>query len=467
MPHRLPSQFQDDLQGKQHRLHQLDDIVNSYLTAKGKKPEDIDGGKMKYLTENIGKGVTGLEYLTGLKKNKVNTFHDEHPVQSTIRDLLNKSPYLGAGIAASGIGVNAMREHHNLNTYKKIEDNVKDPNNSEVVRSLHGEHPLPDDVAEIFGDLKSNNPDFVNNRVERLDSNARTMAGHNNQPEPESLLDLLDQVRGKQQAAQNFDPKQTPEYSAAVRKAQGLKAKQTEFSTLRHSETMRKGLANRPNYSHFTPNELKGFFGDQHAAAGRELGDLERKISNPDQLTGNRRQQLSQEATEGMQGLMSKATSSPGNRVLDSHMKLYNLAREAEKHEFKSPLFSGGGDDEALSQLFGSHLRDSLGHDNPVFDRKILRKIFEKTRGAKGQGAVDSLMNRTLDIAQKPRSRMSDMMRIGKAPLMAGAAVGAGGFGLGQIMKMIQSKVYGPEKMKEWTNNLHASKGDFHRMSND
>jgi hypothetical protein len=46
-------------------------------------------------------------------------------------------------------------------------------------------------------------------------------------------------------------------------------------------------------------------------------------------------------------------------------------------------------------------------------------------------------------------------------PALMGAGIAGAGLGLNEVMKLIQSKVYGKEKIKDWKRNALKAKGEF------
>lgn len=144
-------------------------------------PEDAD--RLSKMREDIRKGLTGAEYLTGLKSNVGNTFYDEHPAQAVATDLLSNSGKLGLGLAGLGIASNLRRQHKNLKMTEPArmsgKDDPKAGNNPKNI--LHRQKGgTREDISRVFGGADTN-PQL---RLERLDALAKRPRGT-----PGSLLD--------------------------------------------------------------------------------------------------------------------------------------------------------------------------------------------------------------------------------------------------------------------------------------
>jgi hypothetical protein len=70
----------------------------------------FDAERINKLKDAVRRGMVGLEYLTGLKSNKAETFYDKHPVQATISNLLANSGNAGLTTALAVPAVNAVRQ---------------------------------------------------------------------------------------------------------------------------------------------------------------------------------------------------------------------------------------------------------------------------------------------------------------------------------------------------------------------
>jgi hypothetical protein len=129
-------------------------IIGRDLPA-GLSPEEL--AKEQLLREQVRKGLVGLEYMTGLKKNTGKTYYDEHPVSAVTSDLLGNSGKLGLGIATLGTAKNLRNQYKNFKMTRPSEEARKgnygvDPAHPRNLLNPK-EGPVRSDIARVFGDF--------------------------------------------------------------------------------------------------------------------------------------------------------------------------------------------------------------------------------------------------------------------------------------------------------------------------
>lgn len=86
-------------------------LLGNYLQEKNPNLSDFDKQDFNDLLQDSLGGVDSAQYLTGRKKNEVETFYDKHPVQATIHDTLNKAPLLAGGLIAGQVGHSVLKDY--------------------------------------------------------------------------------------------------------------------------------------------------------------------------------------------------------------------------------------------------------------------------------------------------------------------------------------------------------------------
>lgn len=118
-------------------------------------PEEL--AREQALQEQVRKGLVGLEYMTGLKKNTGNTYYDEHPVAAVGTDILGNAGAIGAGIAAGGAGSNLLNQYRNFKMTRPSQDartgnyGVDPAHPRNLLNPKEG--PIRADIARVFGDF--------------------------------------------------------------------------------------------------------------------------------------------------------------------------------------------------------------------------------------------------------------------------------------------------------------------------
>ena len=115
-------------------------------------PEDLS--RTKNLKDQVRKGLVGLEYLTGLKSNKAETFYDKHPGYAVGSDVIKNAPLLGLTVGG-GMGLtNYLRQWSNMRKTEPAKmsrsENPLDSTNPANLLNSTGEH------SRLFGDLEGN-----------------------------------------------------------------------------------------------------------------------------------------------------------------------------------------------------------------------------------------------------------------------------------------------------------------------
>ena len=118
-------------------------------------PEEL--AREQALQEQVRKGLVGLEYMTGLKKNTGNTYYDEHPVAAVGTDILGNAGAIGAGVAAGGVGSNLLNQYRNFKMTRPSQDartgnyGVDPAHPRNLLNPKEG--PIRADIARVFGDF--------------------------------------------------------------------------------------------------------------------------------------------------------------------------------------------------------------------------------------------------------------------------------------------------------------------------
>jgi hypothetical protein len=185
------SNFSRDLEnpraGLDSDLYQAIAPIIGRNIPEGISPEEL--AKEQLLREQVRKGLVGLEYMTGLKKNTGNTYYDEHPISAVTTDLLGNSGKLGLGIAALGTGKNLYNQYKNFKMTRPSEEARKgnygvDPSHPRNLLNPK-EGPVRSDIARVFGDFNT---------------------------DPETRLRLIDELNTSGGRATNF----TDEYNKLI-----------------------------------------------------------------------------------------------------------------------------------------------------------------------------------------------------------------------------------------------------------
>lgn len=393
---------------------------------------NFDQERLEKLKNDLRQGTLGLEYLTGLKQNKVETFFDSHPVQATVSNILGNGGRAGVGIAAGGSLINALRNWKNFSRTENAYDARQNDSAQSAGNRLSGvgkdgkpKAVLDDDVVRVFG---SGAPSEVT--ATTATNGKRKVKGLANVSDLQRRMLSLDQVAGSKEKGRSFQ------------------------------------------------NEL----------------DKLTKIKNP----GKR--------TMAIKALMENTRSSKSYRVLKDYLDLStDLQRMADsnkplKGNFGSALgdkfFASDRVENILSKLPGgvqTAIRSIVPHSQKGFEDLVRKRIVKKypnhvsedmlkriaddvygtnlSAMAKGDmtqhiplTAKDKVFNRAVfgpTGAIKNQGGFNRALRMFGGPAVMGAGVAGASLGLNELLKLIQSKVYGSDKIKEWKRNALKAKGEF------
>jgi hypothetical protein len=436
--------FEKDLQDPSAGLHSglyntLAPVLSSKNTA------DAEG-----LKEQVRQGLVGLEYLTGAKKNKVNTFFDEHPIEATTTDLLGKSPLIGALLAGGGM----------LSNYRNRSKNFANTMMAEMARSKN-----PKDATNPENLLKSDREDV-----------ARILGGRKS-PERLALIDRLNKTSPGSGLADEFATLTAPDstaYERASKKYKGFltarKPSKEYAQALKDYEAEATGIPKDRQHVEYIKN-LKN-------RVDLESKKHQDKIRGAEQLSKSE-EKLYQDALkkhqEKLEALFQKADISAEGAKLKDYTNL---------HESFKKLKDKGG----IKKYFGEGLHDSLG------DSGIAKFIKENILPQKGQAAIDLIERHGINAAHpnldkdlltrilaendltsqvspraletfldpaKQKSSILNYLRKHRFPLYLGAGTAAAGTGLYHLMKAIQNQRYPEEQQKEWKRNALKAQGKF------
>jgi len=366
-----------------------------------------DAERINALKEQVRKGMVGLEYMTGLKKNTGETFYDKHPVEATTTDLLGNAAPLGAGVAGAGILANMRRQRSNMlktepAKMSRSENSHDTTNPANLLDPHHG--PARSDVSRLFGDLENN---------------------------PEKRLALLDQLSGS-------DPGDPNSFLGKHKNIQGKQKELIDAHNLAQQDIQ---------------NKLSG------ATTKPEVAQLEALMRSGDTTHKASLAKLEQETKK----LMSAAKSHGDNAGLHKYVNLHeSLRRAREKGGLKSYIGEGlsslGGVGDLLEKY---HITGA----NPHYNEEIIKNIVSEYGGSHtSPEEMRKFIEGTLQRIGDPHHQASGLRKAfsrAKIPLAAGAATAAGGMGLYHLLKGIQNQNYSKGQTAEWKKTLLKSRGDF------
>jgi hypothetical protein len=423
MPNENLSNFAKDIQDPSTGLdsdlyHAIAPMVSIDDTQ---KLSPTDSTRINRLRENMRKGLVGLEYLTGLKKNEGDTFYDEHPIQAVTTDILGKSPMLGAGLAAAGVGTNLLRQAKNFKDTEMASmarkgnpgvdvthpADLLDPSAGAAVRPEH---------AKIFGDFQGDADRRFKivdklNRVDLTDPASLTQRYQGLQDEKNLINAAREQEIKKLTSAHGSqtDPKkaqQLKDHLALIEKqyAENLAQVDGKIKTLISEARQSGGYGHLKNFANLNESLSRAKQkGGLRGSIGEGLHDIQ--SDNP------------------LVNLLKKLAPGPGQGIADL----------AQKNNVS------GVDREILNQIAGEYFNDP---------EKL--KAFAKTTAQ--------------DIADQPSTpAIMRALKRHRLPLAVGAGTALAGTGLYHLIKAIQNQVYSDDKLKDWKKTLLKSRGEFDR----
>jgi hypothetical protein len=390
--------------------------------------EGPDAENLKYLHEQMRKGIVGAKYLTGLKKNTGETFYDEHPVQAVATDALKNAPLLGGGIAAGGVLTNLLRQHHNMKITEPSrmasDKNPLDPNNiEELLNPQKG--PVRDDIAKIFGDFEKNPATRLKN-IDQLNNQLNPGGGSNFFKEHADLVNELNDHSSAYNTALG-KLKNKLSYTKDPRRAQAI---QTEMNAIKAQ--MEHGTAG-------TQKKIKELFDRARQSSGSS--------AMSDYARAHEALRKGRDAG-GFKKYVGESLHSPGGGKIKEFLR---------KH-------LAPGKDQAIGDILEKY---KVTGAQPHYNEELLKEILKHHGGGVDMHTTpggQAFMNTTLKNVGDPTYQASGLRKaLGrhKLPLAVGGAVALGGMGLHQLVKAIQNQVYSKDKQNEWKKTLLQSRGDF------
>lgn len=383
--------------------------------------ESGDGKESDDLKEQVRQGLVGLEYLTGAKKNKVNTFFDEHPVEALTGDFLSKSPLIGAILAGGGLA-------SNLRTQKKNFDNTM---MAEMARSKN-----PKDATKPENLLRSDREDIAN------------ILGGKNSPERLEIIDRLskkapgtgfkDEYADLMESSTATSP--TAKKLIDARKAYNLSKKDYE-DALDSPVSFLKNTNKRKSKMEFKEKELQKAVEEQQ----NKLRDLFQRA--------------------GM-----SAESSRAQDYTNLHESFKKIKEKGGLRRYRGEGLHDRLGDSSISNFIKDYIlpqkgqaaidmleRHGINAAHPNLDKNLIKKILSENLDTE---VSEKTLNTFLD-PKKQKSSIVNFLRRHRFPLYAGAATAAAGTGLYQLLKSMQNQRYSEEQQKEWQRNALKAQGRF------
>jgi len=421
MPSNAPSSFREDIASPQGGTDSdlygaVSPMISSESDASLPK---MEAARVNALKEQVRKGLVGLEYMTGIKKNTGETFYDKHPVQAVATDVLSKSPVLGAGVAGLGLGVNYFRQKGN---FDKTEPSTMSRGNNPGGDATHPSNLL--------------NPG----------------EGKNVRPDIEGLFGSFEGDAGRRYAVLDDLGKMNP-------------ADPGSFTAQHKDMVSRRNQTNDDFRGEMKAlNEVMGIYGHDDAARKHIEGQARLlKEKHLADTTGHEAE---------LKDLMSRARGADSHQALESYANFHQALTEAKnKGGFNRYLGEGSegllshvapGEGQAIADL-AEKSKYNLTKANPHYSEEMLKQIVDKHYGgdAKRMAAFTKDTLPLLSDTSHQSSGIAKAFNKAKLPLAAGAATAVGGTGLYYLIKAIQNRAFSSNKHKEWKKTLLKSRGDF------
>jgi hypothetical protein len=400
----MPNQFQTELDtpgaGTDSELYRaVSPLLNLHNLPEGKN--SFDRARIEKLKEDLRKGTVGLEYLTGLKRNKAETFYDTHPTQAITSNALASAGTAGAATAAGLPILNFIRQRGGLKDLQKdYSTRISDPKQRMAgkLSPIDEKSGIPrpvadDDVLRVFGDAQSPNSDVVRHRLEAMDQIAAAKGTKGEKPYTAEFDKILGKGKGK-----TLTPAQKAKLKPFL---EGLRGKE-EHAQLGQYAELQKDLS---THGHKLKAPIGARLGDKLWSS--ELGS---KINN-----------------------MPKFVSNLAHSFIPSS---YTPHQELVDRRITSKFPNGTPSPDLLAKIVGEGASEE-----------------QKT-----------LLNNTLiHHIQNPHSRKaySKVLKAFGGSALIGGGIAAGGLGLHHVVKALQNQVYGKEKIKDWKRNTLRSRGEF------
>ena len=392
--------------------------LNRLSTPKTK----FDQEKLDKLKNDLRQGTLGLEYLTGLKKNKVETFFDTHPTQATASNVLGSAGGAGLGLAMGGPVINALRQWKNFSkTENAFHARRADPKQEAGSRlsavSPEGKaRPIDEDILRVFGSGTPENdivggsagkPGLKSKNILNTDALAKRMQG-------------LDEVSGVHTKSPGFQQE-----LATALKVKDPAVRLAEVKKLMDSTRGTKAYGALKSYVdlHTDLQRLRDNGKGLKGGFGSSLGD--RLIAN------DGFENIVAKLPTGLQASIRSLIPHSGQGFEDLVRKRISLAQPG--HVSEDMLKRVAGD------VYGVDSINPQSRTDKVFNRAVFSPV----------GALKN---------QQAHNRF---LRMVGGPALMGAGVAGAGLGLNALLKMLQSKTYGSDQINEWKRNVLKSKGEF------
>jgi len=236
-----------------HNPEHIKQILNNYLQSKNPDLSDFDKQDFNELLQDTMGGVDSAKYLSGHKKNEVETFYDKHPVQATVHDSLNKAPWLAGGVVAGQVGHSMLKDFLlNRKINSSISGSDKKPGMSEYTAENYEKSP---DLKRVFP--RSTTTEYKTNKDTGTTSESLKFNHHNDPGVYGSTYQKLNV--GKSEL-------QKPNSSGYIGKMLGLDEQKNQRLVRLMSQRFPKDSIN-PNSSHL--DSARHF-----ANIGQELGGV-------------------------------------------------------------------------------------------------------------------------------------------------------------------------------------------------
>jgi hypothetical protein len=253
---------------------------------------------------------------------------------------------------------------------------------------------------------------------------------------------------------------------------------------------------NGASSSHSYKKQIKTYLDDVQ----RISADQAALESSGEQTAANKNKQLLEASNQRLKQELEKIRGSQANKNLRSYVDLHkDLGAMTEKgYKLKGDMLGGLGDlahgsdavdklktrltsfsptlgglvDSAIpssNQGLEDLIRKRVVDMNPnAYNEDLLKKIIADTRNVDFAGGSPEakLMERNLfsSLNNRTTGRTLNRLirRLGPASAV-GAGVAGAGLGLNELLKMLQAKMYGNEKIKDWKKNSLKARGEFEK----
>jgi hypothetical protein len=396
-----------------------------------------DEQRLAKLREDIRKGAVGLEYLTGLKNNEVETFYDAHPVQALTSNVLGNSDKLGLTAA---LGIPAGNLYNQWKNLKETEHAYHARRSDPQQHAEKRLYPTPgkdgkpskidDDIARVFGtgqyEVGGDN-DALLRRMEVLDAANGANATHSYKRQIKAYLEDINKInktlmamegKGASKAEmQSFYASSGGDAAHGKLKQELEKIRATSANrNLRSYVDLHKDLSAMKEKGYTLKGDMLGGLGD--LAHGSDAVDkFKTRLNAASPRLGGLLDSAIPSSNQGLEDLIRK-------RILDMNPDSYN-------------------EDLIKKILTDTHNIDFAGGspEAKLMERNMFSSLSNRTTG----NTLNRLIRRVAPSAA------------------VGAGVAGAGLGLNALLKMLQSKVYGDDKIKDWKRNSLKARGEFER----